>query len=105
LAFYAYEEASTVKAFYDGFNNTTNRNWTFNLRDGSGGGEQVGAPGSGDFDGDGYITGTDTLNTRRAAAGTITPSDSQLQAIDMDDDGYITGSDILKVRRKAAGLD
>jgi hypothetical protein len=102
LAFYAYEEASTVKAFYDGFNNTTNRNWTFNTRTS---GEQVGTPGSGDFDGDGFVAGADILNTRRAAAGIITPSDSQFEAIDMDDDGFITGSDILKVRRKAAGLD
>ena len=62
----------------------------------------VGAPGSGDIDGDGEVTMYEVLIATRTAVGTgpvLTPA--QLAAIDMDFDGEFTMADVIMIMRKA----
>jgi hypothetical protein len=65
---------------------------------------QVGAPKSGDLDGDG-TTASDALRVARAViSGTSGLTDAQILAADMDEDGYLTMADVVRILRKAAGL-
>jgi hypothetical protein len=65
---------------------------------------QVGAPGSGDLDGDG-VTASDALRVARAVIsgiGDLTPE--QVAAADMDGDNVLTMADVVRILRRAAGL-
>ena len=57
----------------------------------------VGAPGSGDINGDGYVTMNEVLTCAQAALGDIGLSPTQLDAIDMDRDGVITMADVMLI--------
>jgi len=57
----------------------------------------VGTPGTGDLDGDGFVTMDEVLTTARAALGDIGLSPEQLACIDMDGDGFITMFDVMQV--------
>ena len=62
---------------------------------------KVGAPGTGDLDGDGFVTMSEVLTCARASLGDIGLSPEQLACIDMDNDGFITMFDVLQVYVKA----
>jgi hypothetical protein len=64
----------------------------------------VGAPASGDLDGDGYVTMNEALIVAQAVVGSATLDAQQRAAVDMDGDGAITMTDVLLVMRKALGL-
>jgi len=57
----------------------------------------VGLPGTGDLDGDGFVTMSEVLTCARAALGDIGLSPEQLACIDMDGDGFITMFDVMQV--------
>jgi hypothetical protein len=60
----------------------------------------VGAPNSGDFDGDGIVTVSDVVNVAQIVIkGTEGLTSEQILAIDFDNDGYITMSDAVKIVR------
>ena len=61
----------------------------------------VGPPGSGDLNGDGFVTMDEVLTCARVAIGQISLNPPQLAAIDMDRDGVITMADVLSVYRAA----
>ena len=63
----------------------------------------VGAPGSGDINGDGYVTMDEVLTCAQAALGDIGLSPAQLDAIDMDRDGVITMADVMLIYRVSVG--
>ena len=64
----------------------------------------IGAPGSGDIDGDGIVTMAEAMTAARVAIGAASLSPEETAAIDMDGDGAITMTDALRVMRKAIGL-
>jgi hypothetical protein len=67
----------------------------------------VGAPGSGDLNGDGVVTAAEALTAARAAVSGIVAAeldDAQVAALDMDSDGNITMADVVIILRKAVGL-
>jgi hypothetical protein len=67
--------------------------------------EKVGAPGSGDLDGDDHVTATEALIVARCAIGlnsSLTPA--QRLAADMDGDGFLTMADALIIMRRSLGL-
>jgi hypothetical protein len=68
----------------------------------------VGAPGSGDINGDGYITAAEALMIARAvisgAAVAGLDSDAKIAAADIDGDGHLTMADVVRTLRRAAGL-
>jgi hypothetical protein len=65
----------------------------------------VGAPGSGDLDGDGSVTAAEALTVARYAIGTNTDlTPAQILAADMDGDGFLTIADALAIMRVAVGL-
>ncbi|MDR0852330.1 MAG: bacterial Ig-like domain-containing protein [Clostridiales Family XIII bacterium] len=74
------------------------------ITDDDGGGEQVGAPGSGDLDGDGYATVFDAMLLVRYITGLETLTSAQIAAVDMDGDGYLTIMDAVLLLRKSVGL-
>ena len=61
----------------------------------------VGAPGTGDLNGDGYVTMDEVMTTAQAAMGDIGLSPEQLACIDIDGDGYITMADVLMIYQMA----
>ena len=61
----------------------------------------VGAPGTGDLNGDGFVTMNEVLICAQASLGDIGLSPEQLACIDMDGDGFITMFDVLQVYQKA----
>ena len=61
----------------------------------------VGAPGTGDLNGDGFVTMNEVLICAQASLGDIGLSSEQLAAIDMDGDGFITMYDVMKVYERA----
>jgi hypothetical protein len=67
----------------------------------------VGAPGSGDLNGDGAVTVNEALAAAQAVvsgiAGTGLTS-AQVAALDMDGDGRLTMADVVRVLRAAVGL-
>jgi hypothetical protein len=66
---------------------------------------KAGTPGSGDLDGDGYVTMADLATFMHVIIGqdiTLTPA--QLAAVDMDSDGYLTMADLLLMSQRAVGL-
>ena len=63
----------------------------------------VGAPGSGDLNGDGFVTMDEVLICARAALDDIGLNPSQLAAIDMDRDGVITMADVMLIYRVSVG--
>jgi uncharacterized repeat protein (TIGR02543 family) len=68
-------------------------------------GEQVGAPHSGDIDGDGYVTAADAVMAAHAVvagSGTLTPA--QRLAADIDGDGALTMADVIAMMHKVVGL-
>jgi hypothetical protein len=65
---------------------------------------EVGAPGSGDIDGDGFVTMADVVVLMRAIAGQETLTPAQLAAADLDQDGYLTMADMILMLRKVLGL-
>jgi hypothetical protein len=65
---------------------------------------EVGAPGSGDVDGDGYVTMADVVVLMRAIAGQATLTPAQLAAADLDQDGYLTMADLILMLRGVLGL-
>jgi hypothetical protein len=68
-------------------------------------GEQVGAPGSGDLDGDGAVTAADLVSVARAMLGLSSPTPSQLAASDMDGDNNLTSADLVAIVRRMLYLD
>jgi hypothetical protein len=64
----------------------------------------VGPPGSGDLDGDGFVTLNEALRFARVVVGSETLNAEQLAAADMDQDGYITMTDVLLAMRRALGI-
>jgi hypothetical protein len=71
----------------------------------AGDGDKVGAPGSGDIDGDGAVTAAEALTVARFAVGSVTGlTPAQILAADMDGDGDLTMSDALAIMRRAVGL-
>ena len=65
----------------------------------------TGAPGSGDLNGDGYVTMDEAMAAARAVVGSG-PNlyVEQRAALDMDADGYVTMTDVLLIMRKALGI-
>jgi len=57
----------------------------------------VGGPGTGDLNGDGFVTMDEVMTTAQAAIGAIELSPEQFAAVDMDNDGAITMADVLLV--------
>ena len=57
----------------------------------------VGEPGSGDLNGDGFVTMDEVLITAYAAIGAAQLTPRQFAAIDMDNDGAITMADVMLV--------
>jgi fibronectin type 3 domain-containing protein len=66
--------------------------------------EQVGAPGSGDFDGDGFVTAADALTAATSVISGTALTDGQKAAVDIDKDGILTMADVVLIMRKAMGL-
>ena len=66
-------------------------------------GPATGLPGSGDYNGDGIVTGIDVIAVLRAARGGEELGASQLDALDVNFDGIITGIDVMIIRRLAIG--
>ena len=64
---------------------------------GGGGLPRVGAPGSGDLDGDGFVTMSEVSICALAAIGSADLSPAQLDAIDIDRDGVFTMADVMLV--------
>jgi uncharacterized repeat protein (TIGR02543 family) len=65
----------------------------------------VGEPGSGDFDGDGYVTMADVVVALQAVvSGTDNLTPEQIAALDIDGDGFLTMADVIKIMRLAAGV-
>jgi hypothetical protein len=65
----------------------------------------VGAPGSGDLDGDGSVTSAEMVTLARfIVSGLGDFTSDQFAAIDMDGDNALTMADIILMMRKAAGL-
>jgi hypothetical protein len=65
----------------------------------------VGAPASGDLDGDGHVTAADLISlVRHLVSGLGELSAEQITAGDMDGDGTLTMVDVVLLVRKAAGL-
>jgi hypothetical protein len=65
----------------------------------------VGAPGSGDIDGDDLVTSSDVVALARAIVISLDQLNAaQIAAADMDDDGMLTMVDVVLLMRKAAGL-
>ena len=62
--------------------------------------EKVGAPGSGDFDGNGTVNIMDVLNLVQYLNGVITPTPAQFAAIDIDGSGAVTMVDAVLMVRK-----
>jgi len=60
----------------------------------------VGAPGSGDINGDGLVTMDEVVITLRASISEYDLTPEQLAAIDMDFDGQISMADVILVLRK-----
>lgn len=60
--------------------------------------------GTGDVDGDGFITVSDALQAMRHAVEVLTLSDEQIAIADMDGDGIVTVSDALIITRTSLGL-
>jgi hypothetical protein len=76
---------------------------TFSLIDD--GGPKVGAPGSGDIDGDGFVTMAEvTIALRAVVSGSGNLTSAQIDALDIDRDGVLTMADVIKIIRIAAGL-
>ncbi|MDR0852607.1 MAG: dockerin type I repeat-containing protein [Clostridiales Family XIII bacterium] len=69
-----------------------------------GGTVPVGAPGSGDIDGDGYVTAYEAVLLARYVTGLETLTPEQIAAADMDGDGFLTIMDAVLLLRKVAGL-
>jgi hypothetical protein len=65
----------------------------------------VGAPGSGDFDGDGRVTMTEVITTLNVVIGRGIFTPEQKTSVDMDGDGVVTMTDVIKVLRRSIGLD
>jgi len=61
----------------------------------------TGLPGSGDYDGDGFVTMFEVMITVQAAMGEISINPDQFAALDMDNDGYITMADVIMVYQMA----
>jgi len=62
----------------------------------------TGAPRSGDFDGDGFVTMSDVLYVAQAAlGGGVSMSPAQMAAIDMDGDGVFTMADVMQAYQRA----
>ena len=68
---------------------------------GGGGLPRVGAPGSGDMDGDGFVTMGEVSICALAAIGAADLSPAQLDAIDIDRDGVITMADVMLIYKLA----
>jgi len=68
---------------------------------GGGGLPKVGAPGSGDLDGDGFVTMSEVSICALAAIGSADLSPAQLDAIDIDRDGVITMADVMSIYKLA----
>jgi hypothetical protein len=68
--------------------------------------QKVGAPGSGDINGDGVVTMGEALTVAQVIVGSsvIKLSPEQLAAADMDNDGVLTMADVVLIMRKACGL-
>jgi hypothetical protein len=64
----------------------------------------VGAPGSGDLNGDGAVTMDEATIAARAAMGLASLTSAETAALDMDFDGVLTMTDVMIVVRKAAGM-
>jgi hypothetical protein len=65
----------------------------------------TGAPGSGDFDGDGRVTMTEVITTLNVVIGRGIFTPEQKASVDMDGDGAVTMTDVIKVLRRTVGLD
>ena len=63
----------------------------------------VGPPGSGDLNGDGFVTMDEVLICAQAALGDIGLNPAQLDAIDMDRDGAITMADVMMIYKASVG--
>ena len=61
----------------------------------------VGGPGTGDLNGDGFVTMDEVMTTAQAAIGAIELSPEQFAAVDMDNDGAITMADVMLVYQAA----
>jgi hypothetical protein len=64
----------------------------------------VGAPGSGDLDGDGAVTTADSTKVLQAVVGLAELSEAQFAAADLDGDGILTMRDVMLIMRKTIGL-
>jgi hypothetical protein len=64
----------------------------------------VGAPGSGDLDGDGIVTVAEAMQAAQAVVSGAGLSPEQIAAMDIDGDGLLTMADVILAIRLAAGL-
>ncbi|MDR0851853.1 MAG: dockerin type I repeat-containing protein [Clostridiales Family XIII bacterium] len=108
LYFYVTGEDHTISVNGVNFTATWNEaTSTFTVTQGNsdnGGGEQVGAPGSGDLDGDGIVTVFEAVILARYITGLETLTPAQIAAVDMDGDGELTIMDAVLLLRKSVGL-
>jgi hypothetical protein len=108
VAAYGYEEATGISSFvktYYSPGNPLNLAWTWtSLGNAPITGPTTGLPGSGDYNGDGLVTGVDSTIILRVVAGLLTITPAQRDALDIDRDGILTGVDSTYILRKAAGL-
>ena len=66
----------------------------------------TGAPRSGDFNGEGFVTLDEAMIVARVVTGSsLVITTEQFAAVDMDADGFLTMTDVLLIMRKACGLD
>ena len=63
--------------------------------------DAVGAPGSGDIDGDGFVTMFDVMLAYQASVGSINLTSALFAAADMDFDRNITMADVSKIAQEA----
>jgi len=97
----ATDQATYALVAYDRFVNK--QNTLYNMSDvAPGGGEQVGAPGSGDLNGDGIVDMIEALTVVQIVnADKHSLSVRQFAAVDMDGDGELSMIDVLSIMRKA----
>jgi hypothetical protein len=68
------------------------------------GGEGFGEPGSGDIDGDGFVTASDALAVASSVVSGTGLDSGQKAAADIDNDGLLTMADVVLIMRRMLGL-
>ena len=65
--------------------------------------KSIGESGSGDLDGDGYVTLAEVINLIRYISGNIAATPEQMAVVDMDGDGYLSMIDVVLMIKKIIG--